>query len=85
MCWVKKDVIVRRKTGRGGLLLSLLRDACLRVVEGGKHLTVYLPFEVWVPFIDFVGYLQGAEHELLQWGKLYLLDEETLAEVSAAR
>ena len=71
--------------GGGWLLLSLLREACLRVVEGGKHLTVYLPFEVWVPLIELVDHLQGAEHELLQWGKLYLLDEETLTEVGAAR
>ena len=74
-----------RKSGRGGLLLFLLLDACLRVVEGGKHLTVYLPFEVWVPLVKCVDHLQGAEHELLQWGKLYLLDEETLTEVGAAR
>ena len=65
------------------LLLSLLSDTRLRVVEGGKHLTVYLPFEVCVPFIEIVDYLQGAEHELLQWGKLYLLDEKTLTEDGA--
>ena len=69
----------------GGLFLTLASDTCFAVVEGGEDFAVNLPNEVVIPFVEATYNLQRAEHELLEWGELNLLDKETLAEICAAR
>lgn len=66
-------------------LLFLHRHPRFRVIQCGEHFAVNLPHQVRVPIIEIAYHLQRTEHELLQWGKLDLLYEETLAEVGATR